>query len=251
MMPAPVKSEGTPWRPTLRQPPPGLAGSATVEFVFVMPFVLILLAAVWDLRQHIAFRTELAREMYAVAEAISDDREGVSPLQSAVAAIEARFRPRSTSGLVRVVVAGRGTQRADGTACPDPGWCPPVVLAVWPASATDTAGKWETVVGQNACSPPGMAFPAVGAHFAAGQTVLPHEGDAPDGGTPPAEGTWVSRNMSALEWWVVVDTCIEPAPGLLMGRIRTVYQLMLDTSFVWHRRAVWRSIHERGDCDWC
>ncbi|MXY55507.1 MAG: hypothetical protein F4029_09380 [Gammaproteobacteria bacterium] len=227
------------------------SGSATVEFVFVVPFVLILLAAVWDLRQHIAFRTELAREMYAVAEAISDDRQGTSPLQSAVAAIEARFRDRSDSGLVRVVVVGRGTQRADGTACPDPGWCPPVVLAVWPATAADTAGTWEAVAGQNACSPLGISFPAVGTHFAAGHSVLPYEGDAPDGGTPPAENTWVSRNMSAGEWWVVVDTCIEPEPGMFFGRFRTVFQAMLDTSFVWHRRAVWRSIHERRDCDWC
>ncbi|MDE0658794.1 MAG: hypothetical protein OXI79_04000 [Gammaproteobacteria bacterium] len=222
-----------------------------MEFVFVLPFVLVLVAAVWDLRQHIAFRTELAREMYAVAEAISDDRQGVSPLESAVAAIETRFGDRSDSGLVRVVVAGRGTQRDDGTACPDPGWCPPVVLAAWPATATDTVGTWEAVAGENACSPSATTFPAVGVHFPPGQAVLPHEGDAPDGGTPPAEDTWVSRNMSAREWWVVLDTCIEPNPGLVMGRMRTVYRLMLDTSFVWHRRAVWRSIHERGDCEWC
>ena len=236
---------------TIQRVRSGPAGSATVEFVFVVPFVLILLAAVWDLRQHISFRTELAREMYAVAEAISDDRQGASPLQSAVAAIEARFRDRSESGLVRVVVVGRGTQRADGTACPDPGWCPPVVLAAWPASATDTVGTWEAVAGENACSPPGTPFPAVGTQFAADQSVLPYEGDAPDGGTPPAENTWVSRNMSAREWWVVVDTCIEPNPGLFVGRLRTAFQRMLATSFVWHRRAVWRSIHERRDCDWC
>ena len=244
----PGQRPGTAWP---RSGPQLSQGSATVELVLVVPFVFILLAAIWDLRQHIAFRTELAREMYAVAEAISDDRLGVSPLESAAAAVEDRFGNRTDSGLVRVVVVGRGTQRPDGTACPDPGWCPPAVLVAWPATATDTAGTWADADGNNACMPPNGTLPAAGVHFGAGERVLPYEGVAPGGGTPPAEATWVSRNLSAREWWVVVDACIEPESGLFLGRFRTVYQAMLDTSFVWHRRAVWRSIHDRRDCDWC
>ena len=48
-------------------------GSATVELIVLVPFVLILLAAIWDLRAFIAYPTELARERYVVAATISDD----------------------------------------------------------------------------------------------------------------------------------------------------------------------------------
>ncbi|MCY3596306.1 MAG: hypothetical protein OXG71_02555, partial [Rhodospirillales bacterium] len=183
-----------------------------MELVVVVPFVLVLLAAVWDLRQHISFRTELSREMYTVAEAISDAPSGASPLESAVLAVEERFRTRSDSGRVRVVVAGRGTQRPGGIPCPTPvTWCLPEVLAAYPASAADTVGTWSTG-GSNICPSAGDPLPAVGSHFAAGQRMLPQEGMAP----PSPEDTWVSRNLAEQEWWVVVEACIEPRPGLFM-----------------------------------
>ena len=165
------------------------AGSATVELLVVVPFVLALLAAVWDLRQFIAYRADLAREMYALAEVVSNEPQGGAPLEAAIAAAEQRFGPpRSTAGVIHAIVMVRGQERADGTACADGAWCPPLVQVAWPGSATNPAGTWPDGA-DNPCAPVGgSAFPAPGTHFAAGQRVLPRRGRAGNAGRRGAGG---------------------------------------------------------------
>lgn len=231
-------------------------GSATVELIVLVPFVLILLAAIWDLRAFIAYRTELARELYVVAATISDDFQGASPLESMVAQAQAKFEPTSVSGSIHAAVVVRGRERNDGTPCPDDQWCRPAVTLAWPAVPADAAGTWSRD-GAAECAgrTPGSVLPAAGNHFAPTDTVLPNEGADPDGPGPetaPRPDEWVSRTMSDREWWVVVDICIEPQPGLFIGRLVNYADRMLDTrSFAWRRRAGWRSVHDLANCDWC
>lgn len=232
------------------------SGSATVELIVLVPFVLILLAAIWDLRAFIAYRTELARELYVVAATISDDFEGASPLESVVAQAQAKFEPTSVSGSIHAAVVVRGVERDDGTPCPDGQWCPPAVTLAWPAVPADTTGTWSRD-GAAECAgrTPGSVLPAAGASFGPTDTVLPNEGADPDGPGPetaPPANEWVSRNMTDREWWVVVDICLEPQPGLFIGRLVNYADRMLDTrSFAWRRRAGWRSVHDFGNCAWC
>ena len=219
----------------------------------VVPFVLALLAAVWDLRQFIAYRADLAREMYALAQVVSNEPQGGAPLEAAIAAAEERFGPpRSTAGVIHAIVMVRGQERADGTACADGAWCPPLVQVAWPGSATNPAGTWPDGA-NNPCAPAGgSAFPAEGSHFGTGERVLPDEG-APGtrGDTALAEENWVSRNIGPQAWWVVVDTCIEPPEGLFLGRLGGLSTPLLRTPFVWRRRAAWPSIHPLATCEWC
>lgn len=232
------------------------SGSATIELVVLVPFVLILLAAIWDLRAFIAYRTELARELYVIAATISDDFEGASPLESVVARAQTKFERTSVSGSIHAAVVVRGRVRDDGTSCPDGQWCPPTVTLAWPATAADTAGTWSRDSARECAGrTPGSVLPAAAAGFGATGIVLPNEGADPDGAGPetaPPVDEWVSRNMTDREWWVVVDICIEPQPGLFIGRLVNYADRMLDTrSFAWRRRAGWRSVHDLADCDWC
>ena len=231
------------------------SGSATVELVFVVPFVLIILAAVWDLREYIAYRTELAREMYVVAEVIADHPEGSAPpFERAIGSAVDRLREQSRSGVIRGAAVVRGTQRPDGSACPADEWCLPMVSAVWPAADNTTAGRWSST-SDNACADLGNSLPALDGHFTLEhKKVLPNEGADPDGDGPevaPAEKDWISRSLSDTEWWVIVDTCVDPEPGLFIGKMTNLAARMFDTSFVLRRRAVWGSIHDRTDCEWC
>ena len=211
----------------------------------------MLLAAVWDLRQFIAYRAELARQMSVLAQAVAKDAAGASPFEPAVLVAERRFRPRSTAGAIHAAVVVRGTRRADGTECPDNDWCPPMVQVAWPGTAVDPAGTWSDGA-DNPCAPTvDSALPAQGSHFGPGRRVLPDEGAAAQGQPARPEHGWISRNMAQQEWWVVVDTCVEPAPGLFIGRLVNLSSRMLDTPYVWRRRAAWPSIHVRGDCNWC
>ena len=224
-----------------------------VEVVFIVPFVLILLAAVWDLREFISYRTELAREMYVVAEAIADHPDGRAPFEEAVQPAVERLREESRSGAIRAAVVIRGTQRPDGSACPPDGWCLPRISAAWPPAGDTTAGRWPAG-SDNACENLGNALPAIGEHFTSERKVLPNEGADPDGDGPdvaPAEKDWISRGLSHTEWWVVVDTCVDPEPGLFIGKMTNLAARMFDTSLVLRRRAVWGSIHDLTDCDWC
>ena len=239
--------------PPGRRPPGSVQGSATVEFIALVPFVLVLVATFWDVREFIGFRTELAREMYKVTELIANDPVGTSPFEHVLGEVRSRFEPTSVSGAVRGAVVVRGTQRADGTACPDGDWCPPRVAAVWPGTADPSAGSWSRD-DHTACAAAGDAIPAVGTHFAANQALLQGEGRDPDGDgslTAPPASAWISRNISSDAWWVVVDICIEPQPGLFLGRLTNLSEPLMGTPFVWRRRIAWPSIHDRADCEWC
>ena len=232
-------------------------GSATVELLAIVPFVLLVLAAVWDIREFVSHRTELAREMYVVAEAIADAPGGAQPIESVLAQTQTRLEETNEAGVIRAAVVVRGTERPGGAACADGEWCLPRVTVVWPpAGAADPAGTWSRSDDDvNACAQNGVnALPAPGQHFGSGGRVLPNEGADPDGGgpaLPPTEDNWLSRNLRDTEWWVVVDTCVDPQPGLFIGRLTNLGEEMFDASFALRRRAAWGSVHDLADCDWC
>ena len=221
-------------------------GSATVELLVVVPFVLALTALVWDLREFVGYRTDLAREMYTVAEVIANETDA-DPIAAVIAQAMTRFERRS-SGSFAVAVVTRGTERGSGTPCvDDAAWCLPRVTVAWPP--TPLEGRWNDSAVCSAPSPPGvLTLPLPGQHFAADQRVLPNEN--PDGAESQAE--WISRNMRPTEWWVVVDSCFHPNPGVFTGRLVNLGVDMLDVSdFVLRKRAAWGSVHDLVDCAWC
>ena len=222
-------------------------GSAAVELVAVAPFVLLLMAAVWDLRSFTAHRADLAREVYVVAELLANGADwDMTGVRNAVTAAMTRLSADS-AGWMRVVVVTReqdvaavaptpanpaGTPRVeatnnDGRDCDDaaattddPGtpwddttapWCEPAVLLEVEATAgSDNQWSWQanTDCANVTSELPSCTTPPCG--FAADQSVLPEEDADPDGPGPDAPAAapdWPSRNMADDEWWVVVETC--------------------------------------------
>lgn len=230
-------------------------GSAVVELVLITPFLLALLGAVWDVREFVSYRTMLARDLYVAAQLIADQPVGAVPIGQVMEELRARLEPRSEAGTLRTAVVVRGAVRPGGAPCPAAGWCPPRVAAVWPpAGDPDGAAAWSSTAGRP-CATGFDPLPPSGEHFRELQRVLPNEGADPDGGgpgTPPPADAWVSRNMTAAEWWVVVDVCFDPNPGLFLGRLTNLSVVMFDNaSLVLSRRAAWGSVHDLADCDWC
>ena len=235
------------------------AGSAAVEFVMMAPLVLILSAFIWDLRAYIAHRTDLAREVYVIAEiiagAVADPFVPV-PSASAPPILDEfidRFARRG-AGSLDVAVVARGPVRRDGTPCPDPdgtagNWCPPRVFVRWPATPAD--GLWRDA-GQRLptgadCAPSASTLPDENVDLAADVSLLPNEASA-----SANESDWLSRRMFAEEWWVVVDVCLHPGPGVFTGRlIQAGYDALDFGSYTTSFRAAWRSIHDAASCDWC
>ena len=228
-------------------------GSAVVELVAITPFVLALLAAVWDIREFVSHRTMLARDLYVAAQLIADQPAGAVPIGQVMEQLQTRFEPRSVAGTLRTAVVVRGATRPGAVPCTDAGWCQPRVAVAWPAAGDpDGMGTWSATGG--ACTPAVDPLPLSGEDFGELQRVLPNEGADPDGDgpeTPQTADAWVSRNMTATEWWVVVDVCFDPNPGLFLGRLTKLSVDLLDTSLVLRRRAAWGSVHDLGDCDWC
>lgn len=220
-------------------------GSATIELVVVAPFVLALTALVWDLREFVGYRTDLAREMYTAAEVIANETDA-NPIEAVIDQAKERFERRS-SGSIAVAVVTRGIERGSGIGCVDDEWCLPRVVVAWPP--TPVEGRWNDSEVCGAPSPPGvLTLPLPGQHFAADQRVLPNEN--PDGAESQEE--WISRNMRPTEWWVVVDSCFHPNPGVFTGRLVNLGVDMLDVSdFVLRKRAAWGSVHDLVDCAWC
>ena len=217
-------------------------GSATVELVALTPFVLALAVFAMDVSTVVAFRTDLAREGFALAEVIANETRR-NPVATVMAEAMKKFEDNS-AGTLAVAVVTRGTERGTGVPCVDGEWCLPKVVLAWPASPA--AGSWGTSA---LCAAAGTGLPAQGQHFPADQTVLPNESS---GGTV-AHQAWLSRKMRPTEWWVVVDTCLDPAPGLLWGRaLKGVVGDLVDLSgLVVRKRAAWPSVHDLEDCDWC
>ena len=228
-------------------------GSAVVELVAITPFVLALLAAVWDIREFVSHRTMLARDLYVAAQLVADQPAGAAPIGQVMEQLRARLEPRSVAGTLRTAVVVRGTTRPGAVPCTDGAWCSPRVAAVWPPVG-DPAGTGGWPAGDSLCTTAVDPLPLSGQHFGELQRVLPNEGADPDGGgpeTPPPADAWVSRNMTATEWWVIVDVCFDPNPGLFLGRLTELSVDLLETSFVLRRRAAWGSVHDLADCDWC
>ena len=153
---------------------------------------------------------------------------------------------RSSAGGIRIAVVTQGTERGPGIPCPPGDWCEPMVSVRWPTPPDD----WR--VWQGGC-PTGTAtaltLPPVSVHFGTGEAVLPNEDDG------SAADTWLSRNLTDEDWWVVVDTCSQfgsgTRPGLIGGRFVNFLLPILDAGIVMQRRAVWPSSRPLNECDWC
>lgn len=216
-------------------------GSATVELVAITPFVFAIAAFVLDVRTLVGFRTDLARETFALAEVIANETQR-NPVAAVMEEAMEEFDDDS-AGTVAVAVVTRGTERGTGVPCVVDQWCLPRVALAWPASPG--AGTWNS---PGLCAAAGSSLPAQGQHFPADQRVLPNENS--DGVT--AHQAWLSRNMSPTEWWVVVDTCLDPTPGLVWSGVNDLAFDLFDLSgLVVRRRAAWGSVHDLADCNWC
>ena len=218
-------------------------GSATVEFVLFVPFLLVIMALVWDVREQLGFRTDIARQVHVAAAAVADDPEGGAPFDAGMAQLRALLRRNGVSGSIAAAVVTRGTDRRDGAPCPADAWCPPVVATTWPVTATD--GAWSRHDADGCATAGADPLPATGDPFEANQTALPHEARAGD------ESAWISRNLGPDEWWVVLDVCFEPRGGTFSGRLANLPLRLFDARPVLRRRIAWGSIHELGRCDWC
>lgn len=241
-------------------------GAAAVEFVAFAPFVLVLSGVIWDLRDYISHRVDLAREVFVVAQVISN-RSDANLVAPVAAAFADRFEG-SGAGSIDVAVVVRGTEQPDGDPCIDPydeadadRFCRPQVLLRWPAALNPQAGLWAercpagssscvSQLGGNGCQQNGRSrspLPAEGGHFGNGMTVLRNEGA---GGLP--ETGWLSRDFNDFEWWVVVDVCLEPGPGLFTGRLIHAGMQALDFSdSTVGLRGAWRSLSFLNECTWC
>ena len=226
-------------------------GTASIEFILFTPFVLVLMAAVWDLRAFTAHRTDLARELYVAAELLAGNGNEWDA-QAAAAGGEvpeildqvADRLGANGAGWIELAVVRRGTLRAGTTLCPahdsdDPAasWCLPR------AGARPARVAWN---GGGDCGARASQLPATaGAHFAADAPVLPNE--------TAAVGS-VSRKLGGDEWWVVLEVCSHFGGGTsnapLLGRLWAALP-WLDVGTALVRRAAWGSVEDVGDCDWC
>lgn len=112
------------------------AGSAAIELVAIIPFALILMAAIVDIRAFAMHRADIAREMYTVAEIVSgagtwDAATAEQALRNTMLAAENRL-DGNTAGWMRVVVVARPRDNPG-----DPTATPPVTAA--PARNSDGA----------------------------------------------------------------------------------------------------------------
>ena len=230
----------------------GRRGSAAIEFIILVPFILVLSAAVWDLRVFTAYRTDVAREVFVISELIANGGLWASDtsVENVINAAAARLGETS-AGVLHVAVVTRGTTRHDGTACIDNDlWCAPIVKKAFYDYAFPS--------GTGNCRNVPRTLPNQGDLFAQDATVLTFEDADPDGTGPEVEPTvdeWVSRNMQPQEWWVVVDSCSHfgegPRSRLIGRRFMQLGLASLDVAPVMYRRSAWGSIDDLSDCVWC
>lgn len=225
-------------------------GSATVEFVLVVPFLLAIMALVWDVREQIGFRTGIARQVHIAAAAAADDHRGGAPFAAGMGQLRSLLKRDGVSGSIDAAVVVRGTKRRDATNCPADQWCPPVVAATWPNKPADGAA-WARDGAVGCAADPADPLPDAGTAFAEDATVLPREAQAGEDADPDDESTWISRNLRPDEWWVVLDICFEPRGGTFSGRLANLSVALFDAQPVSRRRIAWGSIHDLRICDWC
>ena len=239
-----------------RAPKRAMRGSAAVEFVIFAPFIIAMMALVWNLRQYTAYRTDVARETFVAAEMIANET-GASPSDNPIPIVVERVMSRLAqggSGTIDVTLVARGDRRLATATVADPDcadasqWCLPRVALRWPATGSGL-GTWG---GGGACAGVQTGMPDADEHFPADLAVLPNE-VPPDAVPVPPQNTWLSRNLRLQEWWVVVDTCIHPQPGLLGGVVMNGLRFfdLSDNAFVFRKRAAWGSVHEYTACNWC
>lgn len=227
-------------------------GSATIEFVVLVPFILVLSAAIWDLRVFTAYRTDIAREVFVIAELIANGGDWASEtsVENVIEAAANRLGITS-AGELHVAIVARASNRHDGTPCAnDSAWCAPLVAKAFydndfPSGAGD-------------CGSIARILPDEGDRFDANATVLPFEDMDPDGAGPesaPSVEQWVSRNIGPEEWWVVVDSCSHfgegARPRLIGGRFMHMALATLNVSPVMQRRSAWVAINDLSECGWC
>ena len=231
---------------------PPRRGSAAIEFVVLLPFILVLTAAIWDLRVFTAYRTDVAREVFVVAELIANGSEWVSTnsVDNVIETAAARLGETS-AGVLHVAVVTRGTVRHDGSACTDDdAWCAPrVAKAFYDRAFPSGAGDCQNFT---------RTLPDEGDYFAADALVLPFENADPDRDGPrvaPTVDAWVSRNMQPEEWWVIVDSCSHfgegPRPRLIGQRFMNLGLAWLDVSPIMQKRSAWGATDDFSDCSWC
>ena len=268
-----------------RRPRRSADGSAVFELVIVAPFLLVLAAAIWDIRAYTAFRTDLAREMYDIAEmlAATGDSSWTTAQKNAAAqnivdAATTRLDNSSVGWLRAVVVTRRMATSTPATVRNAEGRdCDAAVELVDDTSTAwdDTEAPWcepqvRRQIGRVAwgdeggCATIPSDLPAAGAVFAPNQKVLPNEGADPDGDGPlpvPTHDQWVSRSFSANEWWVAVETCSHygrdanpndavRSPGLIMPGLANLGIEFFDVRFTIHRLAAWGAIDPIYACHW-
>ncbi len=242
-----------------------LKGSAAVELVAVIPFALVLTAAIMDLRAFAAHRSDIAREIYTVAEIVAGAglwaaASADAGLRKTMAAASTRLQ-QNTSGWMRVVVVARPrddpgdptatppvlatpARNSDGNLCnpaANPPFCEPEVLAEVDFDAA-TAGiqraEWGGAASDgNRCATTDSGMPVEGATFGRDAVVLPNEAADPDGSgptPPPAATDWVSRTLNSDEWWAVVEVCTHfgggtSTPGLFEGAMSGLTTSVLRT----------------------
>ena len=164
-----------------------------------------------------------------------------------------RFAGRG-AGSLDIAIVVRDDEDRGGNPCADTDpWCPPLVVQrwPWPNPATDpdrlwpgggTAGgdcapaTWDTPVRSAFLS----ALPDQDRQFRTDRLMLPNEN-----ASAAAEAGWLSRQIGAQQWWVVVDVCLHPGPGTFTGPLIAAGMNALDFgSFVTRVRAAWASIHD-------
>lgn len=234
----------------------GPRGSAAIEFVVLVPFILVLTAAVWDLRVFTAYRTDIAREIFVVAELIANGGAWSSDasVKNVIAAAADRLGEKS-AGALYVAVVARAATRHDGSPCVnDDEWCAPFVTK---AFYDDDDSEFPSGRGDCPERDP-LRLPDEGDLFDENVTVLPFENADPDADGPlpaPPVDEWISRNMQPDEWWVVVDSCSHfgrgPRSQLIGERFMNMGLAWLDVSPVMQKRSAWGSIDDLSECVWC
>lgn len=265
-------------------------GSASLELVIIAPFLVVLMAAIWDIRSYTAYRTDVAREMYTVAQLLTTagrndwttDTQKRNAATNILAAAANRLDDRSV-GWLRAVVVTRlqdvvGPPAVEATNSEGRDCDATVATVDDPDTAwDDTTTPWceplvrqeigmQTWGDQGACLDIPSQLPAAGATFAANQSVLPHEDADPDGNGPltaPPHQQWVSRSLIADEWWVVVEICSHfgrdanpnddiDSPGLLLPGIERVGLggNFFDARLTLRNRVAWGALEELDECNW-
>lgn len=252
-------------------------GSASVEVMAITPFVILLMAALWDIRAFTAFRTDIAREQYAVAELIAGgaDWANENAVGNVVSAAMNRLARRS-AGTMRVAVVSRlrdqpgvpATNSAgqdcdtawdhDGaTSTPDRlPWCEPMLLnEIRPNPDPNPSALSAMWHGGGDCAAVTSELPVnEGDAFGSSAPVLPQEG-VPNGGTIEPTSAWISRNLQPNEWWVVVEICTHFGQGdasvFTGGALVNLGLRTFGVPTTMRRRVAWGALETLGNCAWC